>query len=72
MDADYENYRNEMDAQRQALSMMYGDELDLIARFAPEMRVIIVEFEATQGRVPTADELVHILSEHHEKNLREL
>jgi hypothetical protein len=63
-------HRDEMREQAKALSGMYGDELDLIAKYAKEMRTIMNEFELSLGRVPTADELIDILSEHHERDLR--
>lgn len=56
--------------QAEALAQMHGDTLDLIAAHAAEFRAIINDFLVEMRRLPTADELIWIASEHARRDLR--
>ena len=62
--------KEEIINQAEALSVMHGDVLGLIDRHAEEFRAIINDFKEKFNRVPTADELIWIASEHAHKDLR--
>ena len=57
--------------QAEALIMLHGNTLELIEEHGAEFRHIIDDFAEIYGRVPTANELVWIASEHAGRNLRE-
>ncbi|MBI9020887.1 MAG: hypothetical protein JEZ10_06510 [Verrucomicrobia bacterium] len=42
----------------------------LIDKISPEVRAIITDFEKRDNRLPTADEIIWILGEHHRLNPR--
>jgi hypothetical protein len=44
--------------------------MQLIDRISPELRSIITSFEERDHRLPTADEIIWILGEHHRLNPR--
>lgn len=50
-------------AQAEAFRRMQGDELKLIPRYAADFRKIIIDFESSLGKVPSADDLLWIESE---------
>lgn len=56
------NTKEENLAQAEAFRRMTGNELELINLYAADFRQIISDFEATYGRVPTADDLLLIES----------
>jgi len=39
--------------------------MKLIEKISPEVRSIITDFEKRDGRLPTADEIIWIIGEHH-------
>lgn len=51
-------------AQVEAFRRMQGNKLELIGVYAADFRQIINEFERSQGRVPSADDLLWIESQH--------
>ena len=52
-------------AQAEAFRRMKGNVIDLIDQYAGDFRQIITEFElAYNGRIPTADDLIWIESQH--------
>ena len=52
-------------AQLEAFQRMSGNELELISMYAADFRKIITDYEFTHdGRVPSADDLLWIESEH--------
>lgn len=55
--------RDEILAQGEAFRRMSGNELELIKAHAADFRDIITEFERRHNRVPSADDLLWILSE---------
>jgi len=57
--------------QAAAVMAMHGTTLDLIFKHGAEFRKIIDDFAEKFGRVPTANDLVWIASEHAGRNLRE-
>ena len=58
--------------QAEAFRRMNGNELELIHVYAADFRKIIIEFEALHGgRVPTADELLWIESQHQGRDITE-
>jgi hypothetical protein len=57
------NVKEENLAQAEAFSRMHGNELEMIGAYAEDFREIISEFEATFGRVPTADDLIWLESQ---------
>ena len=59
------NLKAENRAQLEAFSRMKGSLLEIIDVYAVDFRTIIREFKlAHEGRVPTADDLIWIASEH--------
>ena len=58
------NTKAENQSQAEAFRRMSGDELDLISIYAADFRQIITEFDLLQGRVPSADDLLWIESQH--------
>lgn len=56
-------------ALAEAFDRIPGDKLDLIDTYASDFRKIIMEFECAQGRVPTADDLIWIESQHHGRDI---
>ena len=62
--------RNAITEQGKALDQMHGDTMELIHRHAAEFRQIIVDFHEKFGRIPSADDLIWIASEHAKHNLR--
>lgn len=48
---------------------MQGNELDLITLYAADFREIILKFEREHGRVPTADDLLWIESQHQGRDI---
>jgi hypothetical protein len=65
------NIKAENSVQAEALVRIKGGELEAIKLYAEDFRQIINEFEAVQGRVPTADELIWIASEHRGRDITE-
>jgi hypothetical protein len=61
--------REEILAQAEAFRRMTGDEMELIREHAADFREIITEFERQHGRVPTADDLLWILSERNGRDI---
>lgn len=61
--------RKENVAQCECLKRLKGEVLELIDKYAVELRDIICEHEEKTGEVPTGDELVWILCEHHGQDL---
>ena len=55
--------KNENRVQAEALTRLNINELEAIGLYAEDFRQIINEFESARGRVPTADELIWIVSE---------
>lgn len=55
--------RDEILAQAEAFSRMSGNDLELIQEYAADFRRIILDFDHSYGRVPTADDLLWIASE---------
>jgi hypothetical protein len=55
--------REENQAQAEAFRRMNGSEMELIQVYAEDFRHIINEFEQSQGRVPTADDLLWLESQ---------
>ncbi len=58
------NTKAENQSQVEAFRRMDGDVLDLISIYAADFREIISEFELSQSRVPSADDLLWIASQH--------
>jgi len=58
------NTKAENLSQAEAFRRMEGDELVLISTYAADFRHIITEFKLLQGRVPSADDLLWIESQH--------
>lgn len=56
-------------AQAEAFLRMQGNELELITLYAADFREIILEFEREHGRVPTADDLLWIESQHQGRDI---
>ncbi len=56
--------RDEILAQAEAFRRLSGNELELIQEYAADFRDIITDFERKHGRVPTADDLLWIESQH--------
>lgn len=44
--------------------------MKLIDKISPEIRTIIIDFEKQDGRLPTADEIIWIIGEHHKLDPR--
>jgi len=63
------NTKAENRAQAEAFRRMQGEELELIQAYAEDFRAIITEFESTHGRVPSADELLWLESEHRGRDI---
>jgi len=61
--------KEENQIQAEAFQRMQGNELELISRYAADFREIIDDFEATNGRVPTADDLLWLESQHQERDI---
>lgn len=60
------NIKAENQNQSEAFRRLKGNELELIRVYAAEFRDIITKFESMhQGKVPSADDLIWITSEHH-------
>ena len=49
--------------QAEALRRLNGNELELIQTHAADFRQIINDFERIHGRVPSADDLIWVVSE---------
>ena len=65
------NTKAENRAQVEAFRRMNGNELELISLYAADFRKIITDFEFTHdGRVPSADDLLWIESEHAGHDIR--
>jgi hypothetical protein len=62
--------KQEIINQGLALAEMGIETIDGINAIAGEMRDILNSFEDEHNRVPTCDEIVWILSDHHHKNMR--
>jgi hypothetical protein len=64
----------ETQVQAKVLRTLSGGDNDivmkLIDRISPEVRTIINEFEKQDGRLPTADEIIWIIGEHHKVDPR--
>jgi hypothetical protein len=64
----------EIRVQTEVLSVLSrGDNniaMKLIEKVSPEIRTIITGFEKKDGRIPTADEIIWIIGEHHKLNPR--
>lgn len=58
------NFLQEMQVQSEAFRRCNGDVLEMIAEHAAEFRSIINDFEAMHDRVPTANDLLWIASQH--------
>jgi hypothetical protein len=58
------NVKVENRVQAEAFGRMNGNVLELIPLYAAGFRQIINEFEHVHGRVPSADELLWLESEH--------
>ena len=65
------NHMQHMKAQRDALTQMNGDVLNLIDKYASEFRQIITDYEKMHGHPPTADDLLWIASQHANKDIRQ-
>ena len=65
-----EKEMNEIQEQAVAFAKMHGDVLENIEKYAAEFRAIIEDFKVKFGRVPTADDLLWIASEHEGRDLR--
>jgi hypothetical protein len=63
--------KEENRAQAEAFRRMNGNELELIGVYAADFRNIITEFEASFGRVPTADDLLWIESQRQGRDITE-
>ena len=61
--------KDENRAQAEAFRRMHGNELELIKVYAADFRQIITEFELKTGRVPTADDLLWLESEHQGRDI---
>ena len=65
------NTKAENWVQAEAFSRLQGNELELIKLYAEDFRQIITDFELTHGRVPTADDLIWIESQHQGHDITE-
>ena len=64
------NIKEENLNQLEAFRRMNGNKLDLISRYAADFRKIITDFEFSHdGRVPSADDLIWIESEHEGRDI---
>lgn len=61
--------RKENAAQCECLKRLKGETLDLIDRYAVELREILCGFESEHGRIATGADLVYILCKHHDRDL---
>lgn len=59
----------EITEQGRAFSMMQGEILDLINKYAVEFREIIESFKRKNGRPPTGEEILWIASQHAGRDL---
>lgn len=64
------NTKAENRAQAEAFRRIKGNVLELIPLYAADFRQIMTEFELTHnGRVPSADELLWLTSEHQGRDI---
>ena len=62
--------KDEILSQAEAFKKIHGNILDMIDKYAKDFRQIIIDFEKQFNRVPTADDLLWISSEHHGRDIR--
>jgi alpha-glucuronidase len=58
------NFLQEMKVQSEAFARCNGDILEMIAEHAEDFRDIINDFEEMHNRVPSANDLLWIASQH--------
>lgn len=63
------NTKAENRNQVEAFRRMKGNELELIALYASNFRKIITDFASTYDRVPSADDLIWIESQHRGRDI---
>lgn len=67
-----ESTKEENWTQAEAFRRMKGSALELIPIYAADFRQVIIEFEQNHnGRVPSADELIWLMSERQGRDITE-